>query len=730
MGGKSLRALPIRSAVSAAVIGIDLGTANSCVAVVQDGRAVVLSDGTNRTVPSCVAFADGMEIVGHMARRQMVTDPHTTVVSVKRLMGHPFGSPEVEAARSRAPYPIKQGDGGSVILEVGGRQLTPVEISTRVLGRIKEGAAAALGHEVTRAVISVPAHFNDVQRKATKLAAEQAGLDVIRLINEPTAAAFAYGYLKGEDFTLAVYDLGGGTFDIAIMTARGDAFEVIATDGNSYLGGEDFDYAVAEWLREEFKEEFGHDLKDDETALLRLKEAAERAKVELSETAESRLDLPFLTQLPDGSRPNFTRVLTRAKITELVMPLVQRTLELCGRCLEDAKVGAAALDEVLLVGGQTRMPVVRDSVRKFFNKEPRRDINPDEAVAMGAALYAYSFCADSLREEAEEAAEDAFAVARKGTDVARKMLEGIGRLGGEVRDLPGLRDRINALLGEAGDDDAPTPKSVAMLESPETSFDLSGERALPGLREASEDDLPTASSLPTRRRATDADLPQALSELRGELTDLSEKAQQAIGRLAEEVLREEPGAGGPDTIAKGVEQLSQQLSAQVSERLESAREKSEEVAGLLQQADEHAQARRVELIDITSLALGIASVSDLFTVLIEHNSPVPTEKKRVFTTNQENQSEVHIRVRQGRALKASQNQLLGEFVLEGIEPAPRMEPKIEVTFAIDENGILSVSARDQGTDREQLIRVEDPLGLQQATREDLEKLAEAEEAQP
>ncbi len=716
--------------MSRAIIGIDLGTANSCVAVVQDGRAVVLSDGTNRTVPSCVAFADGQEIVGHAARRQMVTDPRNTVASVKRLMGHPFESPGVETARSRAPYPIVEGEGGSVILEVGGRQLTPVEVSTRVLGCIKEVAAAALGHEVTRAVISVPAHFNDVQRKATKLAAEQAGLEVIRLINEPTAAAFAYGYRKGEDFTLAVYDLGGGTFDITVMTARGDAFEVIATDGNSYLGGDDFDYAVAEWLREEFKEEFGHDLKDDETALLRLKEAAERAKVELSDTAEARLDLPFLTQLPDGSRPNFTRTLTRARITELVMPLVQRTLELCGRCLEEAKVGVAALDEVLLVGGQTRMPVVRDLVKKFFNKEPRRDINPDEAVALGAALYGYSFCADSLREEAEDAAEDAFAVAMKGTEVARQVVDGIGQLGGQVRNLPELRERLNELLAEAGDDDAPTPKNAALLKSPEASFDLSGQGALPGLRKTPEDDLPTASALPGRRRAGDADLPQALSDLRGELTDLSKKAQQAIGALAAEVQKEAPAAGDPDTVARGVEQLSQQLSAQVSERLEGAREKSEEAAGLLEQADEHAQARRVELIDITSLALGIASVSDLFTVLIEHNSPVPTEKKRVFTTNQENQSEVHIRVRQGRALKASQNQLLGEFVLEGIEPAPRMAPKIEVTFAIDENGILSVSARDQGSDQERSIRVDDPLGLQQAKLEDLEKLAAAEEAQP
>ncbi len=704
--------------MAGAVVGIDLGTANSCVAVVDEGRAVVLADGSSRTVPSVVTFSEGKEIVGHVARRQAVTDPHNTVTAVKRMIGHPFDSREVKTACERMAYKIHEGEGGSVVLEAGGRKLTPVDVSSRVLHRIKEVAETALGKPVTRAVISVPAHFNDVQRKATKLAAEQAGLDVIRLINEPTAAAFAYGYKKGEDFTLAVYDLGGGTFDITIMSARGDSFEVIATDGSSFLGGEDVDYSVAEWLRAEFEAESGHSLENDEIALLRLKEAGERAKVELSATTESRIDLPFLSQLPDGTRPSFSRVISREKLVELAKPHIMRTLEMCKRCMGEAKVGVAAIDEVLLVGGQTRMPAVRDAVKSFFKKEPRRDINPDEVVAMGAALYAYSLCADVLSEEAQEAAGDAFAVALKGTEIARKVVEEIGDLEGGAHDLPAMRDRINALLAEAGDDDAPTPKSYALLEPPDPS------KPPPLLTE--QDDT-TASSLPTRRRATEEDLPQALSELRGELSDLSAQAEDAIGRLAAEIQAEAPGE--EDLLAQGLKDLSDQLSVDLSAKLEGAHKKSEEAASLLDQAEEHKQARRVKLVDITSLALGIGSAADLFTILIQHNTPVPAEKERVFTTNQDGQREVNIKVRQGRALKASQNQLLGEFVLEGIQPAPRMEPKIAVYFSIDENGILSVSAKDQETGQEQSIRVEDPLGLQQASAQDLEKLArEAEEA--
>jgi molecular chaperone DnaK (HSP70) len=716
------------------------------VAVVKDGRAVVLADGANRTVPSCLAFQNGKEIVGDIARRQAVTDPKNTVTAVKRLMGHAYESDEVQTARSRVPYSIKPSPLGSVLLQVGGRDLTPVQVSARVLQKIKAVAEQALGHDVERAVISVPAHFNDVQRKATKLAAEYAGLDVLRLINEPTAAAFAYGYRKGEDFTLAVYDLGGGTFDITVMAARGDSFEVVATDGDSYLGGEDFDHTLVAWLHGEFKREFGHDLKGDEVALLRLKEAAERAKIELSDVTEAQIELPYLTQLPDGTRPNFACTLTRDKLHELTAPLVNKTLELCKRCLEEAKVPAKALDEVLLVGGQSRALLVRDGVKEFFEREPRRDINPDEVVAMGAALYAYSLSADALQGEAEGAAEDAYAVALKSSAVARKVVDEIRQLESSSLDLPELRERIKALLAQTGDsaeDELPTPRSQVFGEDA-----LPVRGGLPRLRGSEQADLPTPSlgSLPSPKRASDGDFPEALDGLHDELTDLSAEAQEAIGRLAAEIREEaqsaegaesaQPATGAAEAPAadvaaelEGLEELSDQLSDKLTERIESAVEKSEEAVEHHSEAVEHKNARRVDLVDVTSLALGISSANDLFSVLIEHNSRVPCEKQRVFTTTQDNQAEVEIQVRQGRAKKASQNQLLGEFILEGIRSAPRMEPKIEVIFHIDEDGILAVTARDQVTKAEQAIRVEDHLGLQQASKGDIERMErEAAEA--
>src|SRR5262245_42338264 len=326
-------------------VGIDLGTLNSCVAVVQDGKGIVLTDESRTTIPSCVAIQNGKELVGAAAKRHAVTSPQSTILAVKRLIGHPFDSDEVRAAAARLPYALKASPLGSVLFEVGGVELTPVQVSAKILARVREVAEQNLGESVTQAVISVPAHFNDVQRKATKLAAEYAGLEVLRLINEPTAAAFAYGYKKHKDFTLAVYDLGGGTFDVTIMRARGDTFEVVATDGDSYLGGEDFDYAIAEWLESEVKAERGSDLAHDTHARLRLKEAAERAKIELADVERTSIELPYLTQLADGRRPSFSRALTRAKLDELAKPSVERTLELCKRCLAAAKLDVRALDE-------------------------------------------------------------------------------------------------------------------------------------------------------------------------------------------------------------------------------------------------------------------------------------------------------------------------------------------------------------------------------------------------
>lgn len=735
--------------MGSAVIGIDLGTANSCVAVVKDGRAVVLGDGNRKTVPSVLAFVDDKEVVGEVARRQLVTDPHNCVSAVKRLMGHPYESAEVQAARARVPYPIRPSPLGSVLLEIGGKDMTPVQVSARILQKIKETAEQALGYDVSRAVISVPAHFNDVQRKATKLAAEYAGLEVLRLINEPTAAAFAYGYRRGEDFTLAVYDLGGGTFDITVLMARGDSFEAVATDGDSYLGGEDFDHAMVDWLIEEFEGEFGHSLKGDESAQLRIKEAVERAKIELSEVPEARIELPFLTQLPSGDRPTLSRTISREKLSEVAGPIVDRTLEICRSCLEKANVSVDALDEILLVGGQSRMPLVRDRVQAFFGREPRRDINPDEVVAMGAALYGYSLSADDLQEEAQAAADDAYAVALKETAIARKVVEGIRELQNEAEDLPQLRAKMNDLVAAVRD--LPAHRVAADNLPAKSTGDA--ERTSVQRKASPQADLPVPTGAGASALLSEvfskfgdnnlpqplAENPQALEQLRQELSGLSAEAEQAIGRLAAEIRKEEADTqtgigrtaqvdGIPSDAAK-LEELSDQLASELSQQLDVAKEQSAVAEEHLGEADEHKNARRVDLIDITSLALGIGAVGDVFTILIDQNQQVPCEHTRTFTTNEDHQQEVEIRVRQGKAEKASQNQGLGEFILTGIPEARRMEPKIDVTFAIDSDGILAVSAKDRQTGNAQSIRVEDPLGLQQSTEEELEKLRVEAEAQ-
>ena len=668
-----------KASVSQWILGIDLGTVNSCVAVVKDGRAVMLSDDSRTTIPSCLAFQRGQEIVGHAAKRQAVTDPQSTISAAKRLLGHSFDSPEVQDALKHTSYPIRPSPLGSVLIEVDGRELTPIQVSASILQRVREVAEQALEEPATKAVISVPAHFTDVQRKATKLAGEYAGLEVLRLINEPTAAAFAYGYRKATDFKLAVYDLGGGTFDITVMTAEGDSFRVDATDGDSYLGGEDFDNAILEWLIEEFKSEHGHDLSGDESARGRLSEAAEKAKVELSELEETQIELPFITQLPDQSRPNFSRVLTRQKLSALTQPLIQRTLELCGKCLEAASIISDDIDEVLLVGGQSRMGAVRDAVREFFGKEPRRDINPDEVVAMGAALFGYSLSADEFKLEEQAAAEEAYAVARQDTEIARKLLNEVEKLRADSIDDDVLAERLEALLAETEADRTSGRMDDIELEPP-SDGDLSG--AVDSLRDE-------------------------LMQLRGKAGDvMSGISEELSDELADEITRNEQAEAPKDgSIDRAAQRLNQ--------RLESAVEASESALNHLEKADEHARARKVKLTDVSSHALGIASVSDLFTVLIDKNVPIPVAKERIFTTNQDNQTEVSIRVFQGVAERASENQFLGEFVLEGIPPAARMEPKIEVTFRIDEDGILSVQARDTRSGLKQGIRVEDPLELQQ-----------------
>ena len=657
-GAKTSPRLPISPGVGNKILGIDLGTVNSCAAVVRDGRAVILSDETQVAIPSCLSLVKGKELVGVAAKRHAVTDPHNTVVGVKRLLGHGYESPEVQQARERAPYAIRPSPLGSVLLEIGGKELTPVQVSARILQRVRQVAEEALGETVRRAVISVPAHFTDIQRKATKVAAEYAGLEVVRLLNEPTAAGFAYGYQKQQDFTLAVYDLGGGTFDITVMTAKGDTFEVHATDGDSYLGGEDLDFAIVDWLLDEFEAEHGADLRGDETARLRLKEAAERAKIELTELPETQLDLPFIAELDDGRRPNFSRALSREKLAELARPLIERTIELCVNCLASAELQTADIDDVLLVGGQTRMPLVREMVRELFDRDPRRDINPDEVVAMGAALFGYSLLADDLQEGAVEHAQEAYAVAYKQASVARKFLDHVEEEGGDS----GLAERLQELLDQA-----------------------EAEASPPQLRE------------PELRAAVD--------DMRDELMQLERKAGEVMLKAELE--------GLPEQKVAEVQAVAERFSEQVA----SAQEASARAGKSLLEAREHAGARRVNLIDVTSRALGIAAVGDVFSVLIEKNTPVPCENTSRFSTQQDDQTEVEIRVFQGEAPKASRNSELGNFILEDLPPAPRMQTKIDVRFCIDEDGILSVQARDPESEAVRGIRVEDPLELETEERQ-------------
>ena len=767
------------------VLGIDLGTVNSCVAVVKDGQPIVLRDGKDNVVPSCLSLQRGKEVVGHAARRQAVTDPQNTIIAVKRILGQPYESPEVQTARERMPYTIRPSPMGDVLIDVGGKELTPIQISARILQRVKNVAEEALGTSVDRAVISVPAHFNDVQRKATKQAAEYAGLRVLRLINEPTAAAFAYGYKKGGKFTLAVYDLGGGTFDITVMQARGDTLQVKATDGDSYLGGEDFDHAVAEWLLDEFKREFGHDLRHDKPTVLRMREAAEKAKIELSSVAQTRIELPYVAQLPDGTRPTFVRTLDASKFKELVDPLVRKTLDLCERCLRTAAIPRGAIDEVLLVGGQSRTRAVREAVQLFFGKEPRRDINPDEVVAVGAALYAYTVSADNLAAEAHAAAEDDFAVAVKQTAIAEKILNEVQRkIDNVATGDHGLRSRLQSLLADLGpaapsDDlpaaaagDLPATRDADSLPGLEVSPSQGGARpragddAMPGLEVSPSqsdsadpefalsidfDDGTSASQPATpkgveARQATErsqletrppararadaptpvagrsrletrvapakpaAQLPGALSDIKQKLSGMGDIAQEVLDALADEIADEK----GSDELADEAARLSKQLAETVS----SGRRAATQAETALREAGDHQSARRVELIDVTSHSLGIGAAADVMTVVIEHNTSVPIEQERIFTTHQDGQTEVEIRVYQGREKRASLNQLLGNFVLEGIAPTRRMEPKIAVRFRIDADGILSVRAHDQQSGIEQAIRIEDALGLQQIERPD------------
>ncbi len=501
----------------AKVIGIDLGTTNSVVAVIEAGEPTVLENSEgSRLTPSVVAITkSGERLVGQVAKRQAVTNPENTIYSIKRLMGRKFDDPEVQRTMKSVPYKITRAANGDVRVVMGGREYSPPEISAMILQKLKVDAEAKLGERITQAVITVPAYFNDTQRQATKDAGKIAGLEVLRIINEPTAASLAYGLDKKKDEMIAVYDLGGGTFDISILQLGEGVFEVKATNGDTHLGGDDFDQRIIDWLADEFRKEQGIDLRNDRMAVQRLKEAAERAKIELSSSLQTEINLPFITADASGPK-HLVMTLTRSKLEQLVSDLIERTRGPVMKALEDAGVRASDINEVVLVGGQTRMPAVTDLVRKIFGKEPHKGVNPDEVVAVGAAIQA-------------------------------------GVLQGDVRD--------------------------------------------------------------------------------------------------------------------------------------------------------------VLLLDVTPLSLGVETLGGVMTKLIDRNTTIPARKSEIFSTAEDNQPAVEIHVLQGERELARDNKSLGHFRLEGIAPAPRGIPQVEVTFDIDANGILNVSARDKGTGREQKITITASSGL-------------------
>jgi molecular chaperone DnaK len=515
----------------AKILGIDLGTTNSAMAVMEGGEPTIIPNAEgNRTTPSIVAVnpKSGERMVGQVAKRQAVTNPKNTIFSVKRFMGRKYKDPEVQRALKHIPYEVKEASNGDIRVVMGGKDYSAPEISAMILQKLKDDAEAYLGEKITQAVITVPAYFNDSQRQATKDAGKIAGLEVLRIINEPTASSLAYGLDKKSDEHIAVYDLGGGTFDISILDVGDGVFEVRSTNGDTFLGGDDFDQKIIDYIADEFKKQEGIDLRSDTQALQRLKEAAEKAKIELSTTQQTEINLPFITADASGPK-HLTMNLTRSKLEQLTDDLITRSLEPCRSALRDAKTSTDKIDEVVLVGGQTRMPAVQEAVRKLFGKEPHKGVNPDEVVAVGAAIQA-------------------------------------GVLGGEVKD--------------------------------------------------------------------------------------------------------------------------------------------------------------VLLLDVTPLTLSIETLGRVATPLIERNTTIPTKKSQIFSTASDNQTQVEIHVVQGERPMVEDNKSLGKFILDGLPPAPRGVPQIEVTFDIDANGILHVTAQDKATGKEQRMQIMPSSGLSDSEIERMVKDAE------
>jgi len=511
------------------IIGIDLGTTNSCMAVIEGGEPVVIPNAEgNRTTPSVVAFKGDEVLVGTVAKRQAVTNPKNTIASAKRFIGRRMD--EMKEEIKKMPFTVKEGKGGRIAIEVNGKSMLPQEISAKVLQKLKKDAEAYLGTTVDKAVITVPAYFDDSQRQATKNAGQIAGLEVVRIINEPTAAALAYGLDKGKEHQIVVYDLGGGTFDVTVLEISGDGhFEVLSTNGDTKLGGDDFDHVIINWILEEFKKDQGVDLSKDEIALQRLNESAEKAKIELSSATETDINLPFITA--DASGPKHLNLkLSRAKLESLIADLIEKTVKPCEQAIKDAKIKKEDVDEVVLVGGMTRMPAVQKKVQDLFGKEPHKGVNPDEVVAIGAAIQA-------------------------------------GQIGGDID-------------------------------------------------------------------------------------------------------------------------------------------------------------RDITIVDVTPLSLGIETLGGVATKLIERNTKIPTKKSQIFSTAADSQPSVEVHIVQGEREMAGDNKSLGRFILDGIPPAPRGVPQIEVTFDIDTNGILHVTAKDKGTGKEQHITIQGSTGLSDEEVEKMKKDAE------